>query len=280
MGHFQSDEYKVFFCGQDHVRRNGVAIICDKDTSRCVMGYKPISDRIISIRLDGHPVRTTIIQIYAPKSAASEEDIEDLYGKLQDLTDTVPRGDVLIIMGDWNAQIGDKAVEGISGTHGLGDRNEAGERMIEFCEENQLIVTNTWYKQPRRRLYTWTTPDGLHRNQIDYIMIQKRWRSMVKSAKTMPGADCGTDHELLVATIQVKLKKMKKPETENRYNLCDIPERYAVEVKNRFAALDLIDREPEELWQEVEAIVKDEAKNNIPKARKPKKSKWLTKEAI
>ena len=162
--------------------------------------------------------------------------VKYFYGKLQDLIDTVPRGDVLIIMGDWNANIGDKAVEGVSGTHGLGDRNEAGERMIEFCEENQLIVTNTWYKQPRRRLYTWTTPNGLHRNQIDYIMIQKRWRSMVKSAKTMPGADCGTDHELLVAIIQVKLKKTKKPEIENRYNLCDIPERYAVEVKNRFAA--------------------------------------------
>ena len=133
MGHFQSDEYKVFFCGRDHVRGNGVAIICDKDTSICVMGYKPISDRIISIRLDGHPVRTTIIQIYAPTSAASEDDIEDFYGRLQDLIDTVPRGDVLIIMVDWNAKIGDKAVEGISGTHGLGDRNEAGERMIEFC---------------------------------------------------------------------------------------------------------------------------------------------------
>ena len=111
----------------------------------------------------------------------------------------------------FDAKIGDKAVDGISGTHGLGDRNEAGERMIEFCEANQLIVTNTWYKQPKRRLYT--------RNQIDYILIQKRWRSMIKSAKTMPGADCGTDHELLVATIQVKLKKTKKPEIENRYNL-------------------------------------------------------------
>ena len=87
----------------------------------------------------------------------------------------------------------------------------------------------------------------------------------------MPGADCGTDHELLVATTQVKLKKTKQPEIENKYNVCDIPERYAVQVKNRFAALDLIDREqPEELWQEVEAIVKDEAKNNVPKARKPK----------
>ena len=121
MGHFQSDGYKVFFCGQDHVRRNGVPIICDKDTSRCVMGYKPISDRIISIRLDGHPVRTTIIQIYAPTSAASHDDIEYFYGRLQDLIDTVPRGDVLIIIGDWNAKIGDKSGEGISGTHGLGD---------------------------------------------------------------------------------------------------------------------------------------------------------------
>ena len=91
----------------------------------------------------------------------------------------------------------------------------------------------------------------------------------------MAGADCGTEHELLVATIQVKLKKTKKPEIEITYNLCDIPERYAVEVKNRFVALDHIDREPEELWQEVEDIVKDEAKNNIAKARTPRKSKWL-----
>ena len=112
----------------------GVAIICDKDTSRCVMGYTPISDRIISIRSDGHPVRTTIIQIYATTWAASEYDIEDFYGRLQDIIDTVPREGVLIIMGDWNAKIGDKAVDGISGTRGLGDRNEAGERMIEFCE--------------------------------------------------------------------------------------------------------------------------------------------------
>ena len=95
----------MFFCGQYHVRRNGVAIICDKDTSRCVMAYKPISDRIISIILDGHPVRTTIIQIYAPTSAASEDDIEDFYGRLQDLIDTAPRGDVLTIMDDWNAKL-------------------------------------------------------------------------------------------------------------------------------------------------------------------------------
>ena len=110
MGHFQSDEYKVYLVGQEHVRRNGVANVCDKDSSICAMGYKPISDRIISIRFDGHPLGTTLIQIYTPTSAASEDDIEEWHGTLQHLIDTVPRGDVLITMGDWNAKIGDKAV--------------------------------------------------------------------------------------------------------------------------------------------------------------------------
>ena len=116
-------------------------------------------------------------------------------------------------MGDWNVKIGDNAVEGISGTHGLGCKHEAGERMIELCEANQLIVTNTWYKQRRRILYTWTSPDGLYRNQIDYLLIQRRWRSMVKSAKTMPGADCGTDgeskEELLQLVTSVKEKTVQ-----------------------------------------------------------------------
>ena len=124
----------------------------------------------------------------------------------------------------------------------------------------------------------WT--EMIHFQSDEYKVFFCHQDHVRRNGVTMPGADCGTDHELLVATIQVKLKKSKKSEIENRYNLCDIPERYAVEVKNRFAELDLIDREPEELWQEVEAIVNDEAKDNIPKARKPKKSKWLTKVAI
>ena len=100
MGHFQSDAYKVFFCGEDHVRRYGVTIMYGKYISSCVMGYKRISDRIISIRFGGHPVRTTIIQIYAQPSAATKDDIEEFYGRLQYLIYTMPLGDVLITMGD------------------------------------------------------------------------------------------------------------------------------------------------------------------------------------
>ena len=93
--------------------------------------------------------------------------------------------------------------------HGLGIQNEAGERLTEFCDGNNLGIMNTWFEQPKRRLYTWTSPDGKHRNQIDYILINKRWKSTIRDVRTKPGADCGTDHELLVATLKTKLKKLK-----------------------------------------------------------------------
>ncbi|XP_071821535.1 craniofacial development protein 2-like [Apostichopus japonicus] len=280
MGHFQSNGCKVFFSGHERIKRNGVALICNKTTAASVLGYNPVNDRMISIRLDGQPVKTTIIQVYAPTSAASDEDTQNFYGRLQDLVDSVPRGDALVIMGDWNAKIGEEPVAGISGRHGLGERNEAGERMLDFCEANRLVISNTWFQQPKRRLYTWTSPDGQYRNQIDYILVRKRWQSAVKSANTLPGADCGTDHELLVAIIHIKLRKVKKQDRVKKYSLNEIPERYSIEVKNSFAALDLTERKPDELWQEVEDIIKKAADRNIPRAKKQKKSKWLSKKAI
>ena len=96
--------------------------------------------------------------------------------------------------------------------------------------------------QHKRRLYTWTSPDGQHRNQIDYILCSQRWRSCIQSAKTRPGADCGSDHELLIAKFRLKLKKVGKTTRPFRYDLNQIPYDYTVEVRNRFKGLDLIDR--------------------------------------
>ena len=98
-------------------------------------------------------------------------------------------------------------------------------------------------------------PDGRHRNQIDYILFSQRWRSSIQSAKTRPGADCGSDHELLIAKFRLKLKKVEKTTRPLRYDLNQIPYDYTVEVRNRFKGLDLIDRVPDELWTEVCAIV-------------------------
>ena len=100
---------------------------------------------------------------------------------------------------------------------GLGMQNEAGQRLIEFCQEDALVIANTLFQQHKRRLYTWTSPDGQHRNQTDYILCSQRWRTSIQSAKTRPGADCGSDHELLIAKFRLKLKKVGKTARPFRY---------------------------------------------------------------
>ena len=125
-------------------------------------------------------------------------------------------------------------------------RNEAGQRLIEFCQENALVIANTLFNNTREDC-TWTSPDGQHQNQIDYILCSQRWRSSIQSTKTRPGADCGSDHELLIAKFRLKLKKVGKTTRPFRYDLNQIPSDYIVEVRNRFKRLDLIDNVPDEL---------------------------------
>ena len=105
---------------------------------------------------------------------------------------------LLFIIGDWNAKVESQESPGVTGKFGLGVQNEAGQRLIESCQENALVIANTLFQQHKRRLYTWTSPDGQHQNQIDYILCSQRRRSSIQSAKTRLGADCGSDHELFI----------------------------------------------------------------------------------
>ena len=155
----------------------------------------------------------------------------------------------------------------------MGVQNEAGQRLIEFCQENALVIANTLFQQHKRRLYMWTSPDGQYQNQIDYILCSQRWRSSTHSAKTRPGADCGSDHELLTAKFRLKLKKVGKTTGPFRYDLNQIPYNYTVEGRNKFKGLDLIDRVPNELWTEVHDIVQETGIKTIPKKRNRKKQK-------
>ena len=127
--------------------------------------------------------------------------------------------------------------------------------MTEFCQENSLVIANTLFQRHKKRLYTWTSPDGQYRNQVDYILCSQRWRSSIESAKTRLGADCGSDHELLIAKFRLKLKKVGKTTRPFRHDLNQISYDYAVEVTNRFKGLGLTDGVPEELWTEVRDIV-------------------------
>ena len=165
----------------------------------------------ISVCFQGKPFNIRVIQAYVPTSNTEEAEVEWFYEDLQDLLELTPPKNVLFIIGDWNAKVGSQETSGVTGKLGLGIQNEAGQRLIEFCQENALVIANTLFQQHKRRLYTWTSPDGQHQNQTDYILCSQRWRSSIQSAKTRPGAECGSDHEILIAKFRLKLKKVGKP---------------------------------------------------------------------
>ena len=165
---------------------------------------------MISVRFRGKPFNITVIQVCAPTSSAEEAEVEQFYENLQELLELTPKKDVLFIIGDWNSKVGSQETSGVTGKFGLGVQNEAGQRLTEFCQENTLVIANTLFQLHRRRLYTWTWPDGQYRNQTDCILCRQKWRSSIQSAKTRPGADCESDHELLIAKFRLKLKKVWK----------------------------------------------------------------------
>ena len=221
----------------------------------------------------------TFIQVYAPTSTADEEEMDYFYDALQKAIDITPKGDIMYVIGDWNAKVGKQKTAGVTGGFGLGTRNARGDTMVDFCSRNSLVM-NTMFKQHARRLYTWKSPDKITRNQIDYILCTGRWKSSIKRVTTIPGADCGTDHNLLIAIVKIKLKQTKRNKTTPTYDLENIAMKYTVEVKNRFSILQVDDKNPEDLWIDIRDAVIETAEKWIPKVKKRKVTKWLTEETI
>ena len=242
----------------------------NKRVWNAVLGCNIKNDRMIFVCLQGKPFNITIIQIYAPTSNAEEAEVEVSIRSFR--TNTQKRCPFHYrglehksrkSRNTWsNRQIWPWNTEW------------RGQRVTEFCQENTLVIANTLFQKHKTRLYTRTSPDGQYRNQIDILCIQ-RWRCSIQSAKTIPGADCGSDHEQLIAKFKLKLKKVGK--TTRLFRIWK-PHNYTVEVRNRVKGLDLMDSEG--LWMEVHDIVQETGSKTIPKKKKCKKAKWLSEEAL
>ncbi|KAK3789537.1 hypothetical protein RRG08_004607 [Elysia crispata] len=200
---------KFIYSGREQPGQSGVGILLEKETAKSLIGYNPISDRILIVRIQGRKKNMALIQAYAPTSSSEIEEAEEFYAALQ------------------HTQTG-------------------------------LL-------------------DGKTKNQIDYILVKKRWKSSIQQTKTYPGTDCGTDHELLVSTIKIKLRKIKKPEPPVRFDLTQILEEYGIEIKNKFGMLMAVEEEmgPDELATHAQQILLTTAKNRIPK-RKAKRQPWIS----
>ena len=149
---------------------------------------------MILVNFQGKPFNITVIQVYAPTTDAEEAEVESFYEDLQDLSELTPQKGILFLMGDWNAKVGSQEIPGVTGRFGLGVQNKAGQRLIEFCQENALVIANTLFQQHERRLYTWTSQ---YQNQIDYILVAKDGETLHSQQKQ--------DQELPVALIMNSL---------------------------------------------------------------------------
>ena len=162
MGEFNSDDHYIYYCGQESLRINGVAIMVNKRIRNAVLGCNLKNDRMISVCFQGKPFKITVIQVYAPTSNTEETEVERFYEDLQDFLQLTLKKDVLSIIEDWNAKVGSQETPGVTGKFGLGMQKEAGQSLIEFCQENELVIANILFQQHKGRLHMgitrWSTP--------------------------------------------------------------------------------------------------------------------------
>ena len=179
MGEFNSDYHYIYYCEQELLRKNGVAHIVNKRVQNAVPRCSRKNDRMNSVHFQGKPFNITIIQVYAPTTNSEEAEVEWFYEKLQDFLELTLKKDILFI-GDWNAKVESQEIPGVTGKFGLGIQIEARQRLTEFCQGNTLVIANTLFQQNKRRLYTWTSPDGQYRNQID---LQPKMQNLCSVSK-------------------------------------------------------------------------------------------------
>ena len=193
----------------------GVGIIVHENITKSVIGFQAISSRILVLRLKATPFNVTIIQVYAPTTEYSDQEIETFYDKIQNVIQNTAKKDILIVQSDWNSKVGVNAHKVWEGTCGINCNpitNYRGLRLLEFASSNELIIANTYGKHKESRIWTWHSPNNAYHNQIDYILTKRRFRSSVNLQQTItfPAADVGSDYDLVMMTFRLKLKRVKK----------------------------------------------------------------------
>ncbi|CAF1501489.1 unnamed protein product, partial [Rotaria magnacalcarata] len=207
--------------GENSMHTKGVGLLLSTRARQSLLGYNPVNSRIITARLRGKPFNVTIINVYAPTSDATDDDIEAFYGDLERSMREVPKKDILVITGDWNAKVGND--------------NRGW--------ESAMVISNTLFQQKPSRKWTWESPDGIHKNMIDLIIVQKRWRTSVINCRTFQGADISSDHSLVLCNIKLRLKKLynqqkgnNRPNT-NQLNEQAIRKMYQTNLENNLNSI-------------------------------------------
>ncbi|XP_055384420.1 uncharacterized protein LOC129614059 [Condylostylus longicornis] len=289
-GELKKDDATVFYSGnQNRKHSNGVGMIIKGHAAKCVSTFIPHSDRTMLVKLSAKPVNINLIQVYAPTADKSDEAIEEFYHDIDELMKLTKPQELNIVLGDFNAKVGSTQVEGVTGHFGLGDRNERGDRLIQFCQENKMKIANTWFSLPPRRLYTWKSPQDNDlrtvRNQIDFILVNRRFGSFVSRVSTYPGADVRTDHNLLLANIKIKLAVIQRTPQRTKLNVAklkDISTKNIVtaEINQKLSEINLETNNTNDIWTETKVVLNQVAKAKLGNQQHITNNKWMTEEII
>lgn len=276
---FWSDDFRIIHSGGKQ-GKNGVALLLNKSYEICVENSYHINDRILIIRIKSAPVNSTIIQVYFPTSNSDEEEIEQMYNILEEHIENIQHNDNLIIMGDFNAVVGNVVDSDAVRKYGLGTRNERGSRLVDFCKQNSFVITNTFFEVPLRRRYTWTAPGDTARYQLDYILVKSRYKNQVKYSHSFFGAEIDSDHKLVMMNCRVTFKKYKN---RSKYKTWDLNKLKTEETRISYACeLNRItkERDTRSTWDDVKENIMKTAENSIGYLKLAPRKPWITNEIM
>ena len=285
-GNGETSNGDFIWSGEDNTHTKGVGMLLSTKARKALMGYNPINSRLITARFNAAPFNITIINVYAPTAEAPEDEIETFYDNLEDAMARTPKKDMLIITGDWNAKVGNdnSGWESAMGRYGYGQRIERGEQLLEFAKFHDLFICNTRFQQKSKRKWTWESPDGLHKNMIDFIIIQKRWKTSVTNCRTFQGADISSDHSLVLCNIKLRLKNLSnklrhthRPDT-NQLKDQTTRQSYQTKLKNNFKNISPTCSLDDHALQ-IEKAVKLALQESITTKKKAKKP-WISVQTL
>ena len=290
-GEKTTDEgHRIWYSGGEVRHEYGVGFIVRKEVTGCVLSCTPVSNRIISLRISSRSKNITIVQVYAPTSDHDEQELEEFYEQVENVIKKIPKKDITIIQGDFNAKVGPDAYkdwQGTIGQYGTGETNERGLRLLEFASNQRLTIANTLFPHKPSRRTTWHAPNRRIHNQIDFILTPRRFKSSINRAKTRtyPGADIGSDHDLVLLVMQLRLKK--KPQTSSPRIKFDlerlkdpaVADMFQAQLGGRFAALSVLDSDLNDLTTEFNEAVTETAKEVLGRQRK-RHHPWVTNDIL
>jgi len=273
-GRFTSGQATILYSGREKDHYQGVGILLNKNATKALIGWKPVSERIITARFATRHAKITVVQVYAPTESASDSEKDSFYEQLQDELNSIPSYDIKLVIGDFNGKIDDnrRGSYTMIGPHGSAiSTNDNGERFALSCCTNGLSIGNMFFRHKRIHKVTWTSPDGGTSNEIDYICISSLWRSSLHDVRTYRGADVGSDHNLVIARIWLRLKKTKvvtsvPPFAIEKLKDPNVVNSFHLDMSNRFATLQHFGDFVEQ-WKLFQDSIKDSATKTIGRRR-------------